>query len=100
MVQATWFMNHHTEGSKLEMTLKPSLIHDSIYMTPMKNNGRTGVAEEACDSEDYAETISGLLAGIYVLRSFLFTSAKSLSQATKSFRGRYTCALRLLGTFI
>ena len=73
MVQATWFMNHHTEGSKLEMTLKPSSTHDSIYMTPMKNNGRTGVAEEACDSEDYAEIISGLFVGTYVPCSFLST---------------------------
>ena len=53
----------HTEGSKLEMTLKPSSIHNLIYMTPMKNNGQTGVAEVACNSEDYAKTISGLLAG-------------------------------------
>ena len=90
----------HTEGSKLEMTLKPSSIHNLIYMTPMKNNGQTGVAEGVCNSEDYAETISGLLAGTYILRSFLFTSAKSLSQATKSFRRRYTCALHLLRTFI
>ena len=61
-------------GSKLEATLpmKPSSIHDSIYMT-MKNDGRTGMAVEACDSEDYAEIISGLFVGTYVPCSFLST---------------------------